>query len=874
MGPPAFRCHVFYQIALLLFGAPILVSGNEERCQTIGINVFLGSCNFTRIPYLKSFTQFADLSYNYIQELNSTSFPLLEKMLVLYLGGQETKKLTIHKNSFRNLPNLITLDLSFNKILVLDQDAFAGLSKLETLLLTFNNLNSSILENDYFKDLLSLELLKLSFNQITYLKPNPLFYRLHNFKMLSLDDNKITRICEGDLHSFELKTFTFFDLSNNNLGWLDASEWNKCGNPYRKINFLTLAMSRTALNEKAMKSLSSALNGTKIQQLQLSNHLMGPGFGYQNLRDPDNSTFAGLVNSDLLVLNMSKGSIFSLKPYVFANLSSLLRLDLSTNRINRIEPNAFQGLHQLLFLHLSNNLLGEIYTNTFDGLTNMHKIYLNNNHIGPIQHDSFMKLLHLNLVDLRGNAIISVVFCESIKHLNFLNLRENKLKKIDSDPFKSDIIDLAENQLGDLGVLHKFLQITNLTAISLKQNRLSTCYPFHQIPTKNSLSYLDLSNNMIQLIWGNAQCLDVFRNLSALTDLHLSNNYLQFLPDGVFMGLTSLEHLNLSSNFLKHLMPGVFPRGLVTLDISYNQLLSPNPEVFFSVKSLSIGFNQFICDCTLINFLLWLNQTNTTVEDPPNIFCSYPENFMYTSLYTLTYEDCDDEILIRHLRFSLFVFTSIVLVTFLTSVIIYKYFRGVFFGLYKKLVFSVLEEKTQEENIHKYDAYLCYTQKDFQWVENVFLKNLDSEYCESNRFNLCFEERNFIPGEDHIVNIRDAIWSSKKTICIVTKQFLKDGWCVEAFNYAQSRYFTDLKDILIMVVVGSLSDYQLRQYKPIRTYIQRCQYLKWPEEYQDVDWFLGRLSHKILQKEKVDDKEVKVASISSTLELQQIVPVS
>lgn len=863
------RYVMFYHLALL-FGAPILVSSTEDPCKMVGINVFLRFCKFTEIPYLAKDTKLADLSYNYIQEVNSTSFPLLEEMLVLYLNGQETKKLIIRRNSFRNLPNLLLLDLAYNEMLVLDPDAFAGLLRLQTLLLTKNGLNSSILENDYFQGLFNLEMLQLTDNQITYLKPNPLFYHLHHFHILSLKGNKISKICEGDLHSFELKNFTLLDLSYNQLGW--SVDWGKCGNPFRKMNFVLLVLSSNGFNDNGIKSLSNAINGTKIQQLKLNSHVLGPGFGYKNIKDPDNATFAGLVNSDLLVLNLTSGSIFSLKPFVFANLSTLQNLDLSNNKINRIEQDAFQGLHQLLFLNITNNLLGEIYNNAFDGLTSVGEIRLSNNHIGPIQQDAFKNLPNLYYLDLSGNAILSIRFCEGLKPLYFLNLKENKLKVIDSSEVRSQIINLSENRLENLGVLHKLLQNSEVQAISLKQNRLSICYPFHKIPPNNALFYLDLSYNMIQLIWEHGQCLDVFHNLSGLQNLDLSNNHLQLLPDDLFMALTFLKQLNLSSNFLRLLNPGVFPTGLETLDISRNQLLSPNPEVFFTVKKLTIGLNQFVCDCTLVNFLVWLNQTNTTVEDPLYVFCAYPEQFMYTNLYNLTYEGCDEEFLLMHLRFSLFVFTSFALATFLTSVITYKHLRGVFFGLYKRMVLSVLTEQTQEEKIYKYDAYLCFAEKDFQWVENVFLKNLDSEYCERNRFSMCFEERNFIPGEDHIVNIRDAIWSSKKTVCIVTKQFLKDGWCVEAFNYAQSRYFTDLKDVLIMVVVGSISDYQLRKFQPIRTYIQRCQYLKWPEDYQDVDWFLSRLSYKLLKEEKVDNKEVKVSSVVSTIELQQIAP--
>ncbi|KAM9316873.1 toll-like receptor 5 [Gastrophryne carolinensis] len=864
--------YVMVHHVAVIFSALVLALSHGKRCKQVAINVFLTDCNFTQIPYLANYTRYADLSYNYIQELNSTSFPLLKELLLLKLNGQQTQKLTLRRNSFINVPNLIELDLSYIPVLVLDQETFSGLSTLQNLLLIQNNLNGSILENDYFKDLFYLELLDLSDNRITYLKPHPLFYYLHNFHMLVLRHNKISRICAGDLHSFQQKTFSLVDLSHNKF-YLDENSWGQCGNPFQNINFVRLALSSNGMSVKNVKSMCNALNGTKIQLLQLSSHQMGPGFGFQNNKDPDNTTFAGLVNSNLQNLNISYGYIFTLKSYVFGNLTSLINLDLSKNKINLIEQNAFQGLHHLDVLDLSKNLLGELYDYSFEGLPSITSINLNDNHIGIIQGGAFKNLKHLQFISLEGNALNSIVFVNDMPIIQFMNFKENKLKKIESSKVDSNIIDLSENQLEDLGILYKLLQNINLNGVSLKLNRLSVCWPFFLIPKKNSLHVLNLSNNMVQLIWENGRCLDIFHNLSALQYLDLSNNHLNFLPDGIFRGLISLQQLNLTSNVLRHLQPGVLPSNLEILDVSKNQLISPNPEVFYHLKNLHIGFNPFFCGCPLVDFLIWLNETNITSEGSQNeLLCSYPDSFFGQSLYNLNYENCDEEEVVRRLSLSLFVFTLFIVITLMTSVITYNFFRGVFFSLYKRLIVSLLEEKVQEPKMYKYDAYLCYNQKDFQWVENVFLKNLDSEYCERNPFSVCFEERNFIPGEDHIVNIRDAIWNSKKTICIVTNQFLKDGWCVEAFNYAQSRYFTDLKDVLIMVVVGSISEYQLKKYKPIRAYIQRCQYLKWPENYQDVDWFLSRLSYKIMKEEKPVNKEVTVTTVAATIELQQVTP--
>uniref|UniRef100_A0A8C7Q7M1 TIR domain-containing protein n=1 Tax=Oncorhynchus mykiss TaxID=8022 RepID=A0A8C7Q7M1_ONCMY len=91
---------------------------------------------------------------------------------------------------------------------------------------------------------------------------------------------------------------------------------------------------------------------------------------------------------------------------------------------------------------------------------------------------------------------------------------------------------------------------------------------------------------------------------------------------------------------------------------------------------------------------------------------------------------------------------------------------------------------------------------EYKWVETALLKKLDFQLAECNILHCCFEARDFIPGEDHLSNIRDSIWGSRKTVCIVSKEFLKDGWCLEAFTLAPSRMLEELRDVLIMVIVG------------------------------------------------------------------------
>ncbi|NXP20789.1 TLR5 protein, partial [Scytalopus superciliaris] len=830
------------------------------------LSVYL-SCNLTDVPPVPKDTVKLFLSYNYIRRVTETSFPLLEHLLLLEIGTQLVHPVSIGKGAFRNLPNLRLLDLGYNKILQLDLDAFVGLQRLTVLRLFQNCLGDSILEERYFQALRSLEEVDLSENEITRLQPHPLFYNLTALKTVNLKFNKISNLCQSNLTSFRGKHFLSFSLSSNYLYKTERVDWTKCPNPFKSITFNSLDLSQNGWGTKNVQYFCTVIKGTQISSLIFRSHPMGSGFGFQNLKNPDSDTYAGLARSNLSSLDISNGYIFSLNSLVFQSLGSLESLNLYKNKINQVQREAFFGLSKLKTLNLSSNLLGELYDYTFEGLHSVMYIDLQHNHIGMIDDKAFSNLASLKIIDLRDNAIKNV---PTFPHLTYASLGVNKITSVAYTRIDTTYLDLERNWLANVGDLYILFQVPDLQYIFLKQNQFSYCEKRGNAIHNSQLIYMDLGENMLQLVWERDLCLDLFGALSKLKVLHLNNNYLSALPRDVFRGLTSLKTLNLASNLLSHLSPGLFPQNLMNLNLSGNQLLSPEPEVFMTLSILDITHNKFVCDCTLKSLLVWLNETNVTLAgSETNRYCVYPPEFAGVPLSYLEHDGCDADELQQALRFSLFIFLSVTVLMFLVSAIIFTRCRGICFIWYKTITQKIIANHPQvtDKSEYRYDAYLCYSRNDFEWVQNALLKHLDSQYFDKNRFTLCFEERDFLPGEEHINNIREAIWNSRKTICVVTRQFLKDGWCVEAFNFAQSRYFCDLKDVLIMVVVGSLSQYQLMKHKPIRNFLQRSRYLQWPEDYQDVDWFLNNLSYQILKEKKVQRK-------TSGIELQTVETVS
>ncbi|XP_038616921.1 toll-like receptor 5 [Tachyglossus aculeatus] len=818
--------------------------------------------NLTQVPLVANTTVKLLLAFNRIRTVNATSFPLLEELELLELGNQATA-LTIHRDAFRNLPNLKVLDLGYNPALSLDPDAFRGLYNLLELRLFYCGLSESVLRDGHLRDLHSLIRLDLSANNIQSLPLHTSFRKLRSLKILDLSKNQISSVCERDLQSIQGKYFSLFILADNQLFSRRPVDWGACGNPFRNILLNTLDVSGNGWSADITRDFCAAINRTQVSSLVLRHHVMGSGFGFENLKDPNSDTFSGLERSSVVQLDLSHGFIFSIRPWLFWALKWLKVLSLTHNKINRFEKGAFYGLDTLQILNLSYNLLGELYNSNFDGLPNIKYIDLKQNHIGAIQDQTFTHLKELRTLDLRDNAIKEINFLPSI---DSAFLSGNKLVHLKGSIISAEFLHLGGNRLENLDDLYLLLQIPCLKFLILNQNRFSYCYASHRFTENFNLTELYLSENMLQLVWETGLCWDVFKGLSHLRHLYLNNNYLSFLPPGVFSNLISLQILSLNGNRLISLSHGDLPDTLVFLDISRNQLFSPDPNLFMSLKVLDITHNRYICECELREFLGWLNQSNVTFIGSANdMYCVYPESLSGVSLYSVSLEDCDEEEVLRPLKFSLFLFFTVSLLLIIISVIVYTQFRGFCFTGFKTVTRLVLGDhpKRTGSNAYKYDAYLCFSSKDFEWVQRAFLMHLDSQYNDDNRFNLCFEARDFLPGEEHISNIRDAIWNSRKTICVVTRQFLKDGWCIEAFNFAQSRYFSDLKEGLIMVVAGSLSQYQLMKYQPIRVFIQRQHYFKWPENHQDVGWFLDKLSQSVLKEKEVKKK-------ANQIELQTI----
>ncbi|XP_023270689.1 toll-like receptor 5 [Seriola lalandi dorsalis] len=848
-------------LQLVFIGLYLQVTTCYPSCTLYGL---VASCTSQRhywVPALPPNITHLYLDMNYISEINSTSLRDYVQLQQLDLGMQKVQ-LVIRNNAFLRQRKLTRLVLGHNIGLQLEPRAFAGLFNLQHLFLDYCNLKDSILVESYLQPLLSLQMLDLFGNKIERLQPGLFFSKLTKFTNLNLKLNRIKRLCEDDLVGFRGKHFTHLNLHSNHLYKMYDEEYDRdsCGNPFQGMAFGTLDLSLNRFNVNTSRQFFKAIKGTPISHLILYGHI-GQAFSYKNLPDPDENTYEGLVNSAVETLDLSKNSIFALKKAVFSPLKVAVIIDISKNKINQIHTNAFSGLQgNLRMLNLSSNLLGEIHSQTFTSLTELRVLDLSHNHIGVLGDKSFSGLPKLRALYLTGNSLRDLGFPASLPNLEYLYLADNKMKSlrhINDLAMNSIHVDVTENRFTNLEDFYfimthfKYLQYFFYSGNFVKWCTLNGNIT---VPVNNSLEVLDLHDSSLQRIWTEGKCLDLFDHLKNLIALSISLNSLTTLPEGIFRGLSSIIEMDLSSNYLTSLQRDVFPDSLKRLDLSNNFLASPDPMTFQSLLFLNLAGNWFHCDCNIESFLKWLNKTDVTFLSPIKEYtCEFPAALHDVSLleYAKSIKPCEKDV--QDLKFALFIFSALLIITVIISGIVYARLRGQIFIIYKKIVGRVLKGPKQTPPVEEvqYDAFLCFSNSDYQWVEAALLNKLDNQFSEENIFHCCFEARDFLPGEDHLSNIRDAIWGSRKTVCIISKEFLKDGWCLEAFTLAQGRMLEELKNVLIMLVVGKLAPYQLMKYNAIRAFAQKREYLTWPEDPQDLEWFYERLTSQILKDTKV-----------------------
>ncbi|XP_060075270.1 uncharacterized protein LOC132554958 [Ylistrum balloti] len=326
---------------------------------------------------------------------------------------------------------------------------------------------------------------------------------------------------------------------------------------------------------------------------------------------------------------------------------------------------------------------------------------------------------------------------------------------------------------------------------------------------KNRLETLLVQNNLLGLVLYKDVNGKIFRHLMSLKTLDLSRNHIYTLPALLLKNQHELQILNLSNNALNELSLDIsHMKHLQYLDITHNQLRGIKQDQRDQIDSLkdnnltiNLQGNRMDCSCEELDFLKWLGRKKDLFEHFLTYKCAFSNGteITFSNFDTTLLEiskSCDSYIGI------IAVCASVILlsVTFVISGMIYRYrwkLRYLFYMAktqyrgYRPVV------NAEDDDDYLYDAFISYCSDDYMFVVKEMLIHLE----DNHGLRLCLHQRDFIPGEDIAQNITNAIHQSRKTVIILSRNYLNSYWCMFEFNMArmESIYSRGGDSVLLLV---------------------------------------------------------------------------
>ncbi|XP_050315684.1 leucine-rich repeats and immunoglobulin-like domains protein 1 isoform X2 [Anthonomus grandis grandis] len=309
---------------------------------------------------------------------------------------------------------------------------------------------------------------------------------------------------------------------------------------------------------------------------------------------------------------------------------SLHGLVISSGEMKLVNPTAFKGLASpLQALGLPNNQLTAVPTAALKSLPELDRLDLSGNRLKILDGGSFKGLRNLSFIDLSDNAItkISPNALDNLPQLKILRLRRNRLSlaaiaKLNPQPTIEEL-DLSENLLvGPLGS-KTFPKMECLKDLQLSHNSLSSIKMGALQGTLN-LTTLRIQHNLIDVIEDHA-----FIHLTTLVTLDLAHNRIVAVSGASLAHLSLLTELDLRHNFLRALTADLIQplKSLKVLRLDDNDIsiiasdaLKPNTIL----KHLTLLENPLNCDCSLIEFGIWLTNSSIPTEDKATAVCTTP----------------------------------------------------------------------------------------------------------------------------------------------------------------------------------------------------------------------------------------------------------
>ncbi|XP_047441992.1 toll-like receptor 2 isoform X2 [Mugil cephalus] len=426
-------------------------------------------------------------------------------------------------------------------------------------------------------------------------------------------------------------------------------------------------------------------------------------------------------------------------------------------------------------------------------------------------------LVNLHYLDLSDNLLTDFTLVESLcdtkptlKELRVLNMSGNALKSLStvsrlvaklSKLTHLDISRTSYNSMPQSCPWPSTLRYLNISGAKLTTT--TPCLPI-------TLEILDLSNNDLK---------DFTQILPMLRELHLSGNKLLTLPDGSFFH--SLQTLTIQSNTL-------------------NMFSSADLQSYRQLENLQAGENKFVCSCEFVTFLQSQLEGSGGVQltdgedsyvcDSPLYLQGKPVDQVHLSV-----------VVCQRILFVSMSCGLALVVGVLVSVLLWRLHTF----WYLKMTWAWLKAKKNSRRRHRdregseallsFDAFVSYSERDASWVENFLVPELEEprDLRAPRPLNLCLHKRDFLPGHWIVDNIMSAMERSRRTVFVLSENFVQSDWCRYELDFSHFWLFDGQTggDAAILILLEPLAkDDVPKRFCKLRKLMSSTTYLEWPQE--------------------------------------------
>lgn len=782
--------------------------------------------SFNKITYLDAYSlnglyvlSLLAFDNNLLEGIHPEAFRNCSSLEDLNLNGNVLTSVPL---ALKDMRLLRTVDLGENVITSLEEPGFRGMNNLYGLRLIGNRLQN--ISKRVFTDLPALQILNLARNKIQRIEHGAFSYS-PNLQAVRLDNNQMTDI--SGLFA-DIESLLWLNVSDNQIEWFDYALIP------RNLQWLDLHKN----NVRELGNHYGLDLELKLQTLDASFNKLG-------------KVNSAAVPSSLELLFVNDNLISIVEPHTFLKKMNLTRVDLYANQIVSMDLNALR-----LTPVDPERPLPEFYIGgnpfqcdcTMEWLQRINKLDHLRQHPRVMDLESiYCKLLYnretnyLPLIEAESSQFLCTykTHCFALCHCcdfdacdcemtcptnctcyhdqswsaNVVECSGVGYTEMPSRiPMDATEVYLDGNNFGELSS-HSFIGRKNLKVLYANNSNIAAIYN-HTFSGLRRLTVLHLENNRIKELLGFE-----LATLENLRELYLQGNLIHYIDNRTFIELKQLEVLRLDGNRLNYFAVWQF---------------SLNPYLV----EIGLSDNQWSCECSYVQkYRSWLQVNYGKVVDAGKLVCMYSNvtkalgphlaDFNATSCAAYTSNTraiVESQVMNDYLPLLLGT-----MCLFLASVVIvcgaFYYRRELRVWIYSRcglrMCYKTTAFEEQQDKDRLFDAYISYSVKDEAFVSQVLSPGLEGS---EQGYRLCLHYRDFNVSAYVADTIIEAVESSRRTIIVLSKNFLHNEWCRFEFKSALHEVLKDRRRRLIFVVTGELPqrdlDPDLRLYLKTNTVIE------------------------------------------------------